>query len=144
MRNHNLFMRMTISFQRTIEMYSIRWNIEVLFKECKQHLNLGKCQSNTFDAQIAATTLSFAMYTMLAKYKEIKDYTTIGMLFDCLKKQLIHATLAERIWRLFLWLQRTLAQLFDLDIFDRFNQLIGNDTLENLWKDINGPIPQIQ
>lgn len=47
-----------ISFNKIIEVYKIRWAIEVFFKECKQYLLLGKCQSLDFDAQIADTTLS--------------------------------------------------------------------------------------
>ena len=133
-----------LSFQRTLELYSIRWNIEVMFKECKQHLNLGKCQSNTFDAQIATTTFSFAMYTMLAKYKEKNDYTTIGALFGHLKEQIIEATLAERLWQVFLQIQTTIAEIFELDIFEKFNELIGNGTLEKLWENLTGPIPQIK
>jgi hypothetical protein len=47
-----------LSFVQLIEIYRIRWSIEVFFKEAKQLLNLGGCQSNDFDAQIADTTIS--------------------------------------------------------------------------------------
>ena len=40
-----------LSFLQTIEIYQIRWSIEVFFKESKQLLNLGGCQSSKFDAQ---------------------------------------------------------------------------------------------
>jgi len=32
-----------LSFDKTVEIYQIRWGIEVFFKEAKQYLNLGKC-----------------------------------------------------------------------------------------------------
>ena len=67
-----------LSYIKVIETYSIRWGIEVLFKECKQHLNLGKCQSNDFDVQIAETTLSFMLFTMLSFHKRISSYETLG------------------------------------------------------------------
>ncbi len=133
-----------LSFQRTLELYTIRWNIKVMFKECKQHLNMGKCQSTTFDAQIASTTLSFAMYTMLTKYKEQNEYTTIGVLFDCLKDQLIQAVLAERLWALFLKLQQKIGKIFNLDLFDDYARLIKENALEESWILVTGPTPDIQ
>jgi hypothetical protein len=39
------------------KIYIKRWPIEVCFKECKQQLELGKDQSNDFNAQVFATTL---------------------------------------------------------------------------------------
>ncbi len=42
-----------------IKKYINRWPIEVCFKECKQLLDLGKDQSNNFDAQVFTTTASF-------------------------------------------------------------------------------------
>lgn len=42
-----------LKFVKAIEIYSIRWSIEVFFKEAKQLFELGKCQSTNFDFQIA-------------------------------------------------------------------------------------------
>ena len=61
---------LNLNFQQAMKIYNIRWTIEVLFKECKQHLNLGKCQSNDFDAQIADTTISLLVYMMLSFHKK--------------------------------------------------------------------------
>ncbi len=36
------------NFNKTMEIYQIRWSIEVFFKECKQSLRLGKSQSTDF------------------------------------------------------------------------------------------------
>ena len=46
-----------LTFEEAFEIYATRWTIEVFFKECKQLLRLGKCESRHFEAQIAATTL---------------------------------------------------------------------------------------
>ena len=67
-----------LSYIKAIETYNLRWGIEVLFKECKRHLNLGKCQSNDFDAQIVETTLSFMVFTMLSFHKRISSYEKLG------------------------------------------------------------------
>ena len=50
---------LSMSFVRAFEVYQIRWNIEVLNKECKQYLGLGACAGRDFDAQIADCTLCF-------------------------------------------------------------------------------------
>lgn len=104
-----------LSFQKAMEIYNIRWTIEVLFKECKQLLNLGKCQSNDFDAQIADATISLMVYTMLSFHKRIHCYTSLGPLFAKYCGDLIEATVAERLWLLFLTIQSTIAEIFGID-----------------------------
>jgi hypothetical protein len=39
-----------LTFKRLIEHYQVRWVVEVYFRESKQLLNLGGCQSSNFDA----------------------------------------------------------------------------------------------
>ncbi|MCP4264780.1 MAG: transposase, partial [Candidatus Brocadiaceae bacterium] len=69
---------LSLSFPKLIEIYKIRWTIEVFFKECKQNLYLGKCQSTDFDAQIADTSLSLIRYIMLSHYERLHYGVTIG------------------------------------------------------------------
>ena len=52
----------SMNFVRAFELYERRWGIEVIFKECRGYLGLGKCQSRNYNAQIADTTLCFMMY----------------------------------------------------------------------------------
>jgi hypothetical protein len=54
-----------INFVRMLEIYQTRWTIEVFFKEAKQLLGLGKCQSNNFDAQIADITIPMIRHILL-------------------------------------------------------------------------------
>ena len=70
----------------------------MFFKEAKQYLGLGKCQSVDFDAQIAATTISFIQYIMLSLHKKYNAYESIGGLFKQCKNNTQEAILAERIW----------------------------------------------
>jgi len=67
-----------LSFIETMRIYDIRWNIELMFKEQKQYLNLGKCQSNDFDAQIADTTISSILYILMVYVKNTESYDSIG------------------------------------------------------------------
>jgi len=45
-----------------MELYQIRWSIEVLFKESKQYLRLGKSQNTDFCGQIADASLTMITY----------------------------------------------------------------------------------
>jgi len=53
----------SLSLLSMLEIYSIRWTIEVFIKETKQHLKLGTCQSRDFDAQIAHITTCYILYS---------------------------------------------------------------------------------
>lgn len=57
-----------------------------MYRECKQYLRLGKCQSNDFNAQIADATLAFMIYTMLSLKKRLCEYETFGEFFWSQKK----------------------------------------------------------
>ena len=62
-----------LKFNEAMKIYSIRWTIEVFFKEMKQHLGLGKSQSQDFDAQIADATISIIRYIMLRNMDKINS-----------------------------------------------------------------------
>jgi len=40
---------LSLSYNKAVEIYNIRWSIEVYFKESKQYLSLGSSESNDFD-----------------------------------------------------------------------------------------------
>lgn len=90
-----------LDFIGMMEIYSIRWGIEVVFKETKQHLGLCNCQSRDFDAQIASVTVSFILYAFLAYYRRVNDYETLGTLFELIKDDMCKKTIAQNIWELF-------------------------------------------
>lgn len=115
-----------LSFEEFMKLYSMRWQIEVFFKESKQLLGLGSCQSQTFDAQIAATTRSFITYIILAYYKRVVHYETIGGLFRELSESERERNLAERIWDLLM----TFLQLG----FDLFFQESQEEILQEQYK----------
>lgn len=56
----------------------IKWKIEVLFKECKQNLDLEANQSHDFDVQITNVTLAFMAHPMLTVQKRFSKYETLG------------------------------------------------------------------
>ena len=91
----------TLSMTETMKIYGIRWSIEVLFREAKQYLQLGACQSQDFDAQIASITITFMLYTFLTYLKRRNSYETLGELHRLINQDIIEKTLAERLWILF-------------------------------------------
>jgi len=113
-----------LSFIRMIEVYQIRWTVEVFFKEAKQLLGLGRCQSNDFDAQIADTTITMIQHILLTLKYRFEHYETKGALFNHVREGIIQSRLDERLWGLFIELLRLIEVLFD-----------GVDELE-LWKRI--------
>jgi hypothetical protein len=90
-----------LTFIKMMEIYSIRWSIEIFFKEAKQFLRLGKCQSRDFDAQIASITISCILYIFLSYIRRINDYESLGGLFEAISDDLNEKNLAQRLWQLF-------------------------------------------
>ena len=87
----------SLSFQQAFEHYQHRWSIEVMFKECKQYLNLGGCQSTNLNSQIADCTLVLTGYTIIALKKRFSDYEVYGELFRELQREFVQLTLIERL-----------------------------------------------
>jgi ubiquitin len=84
-----------------IKIYIKRWPIEVCFYECKQQVELGKDQSNDFNAQVFATTASFMRYTILNYLNKFENYSTLGELFNHIADETSVTTYAHRLWDFF-------------------------------------------
>jgi hypothetical protein len=99
--------------------YIKRWPVEVCFKECKQMLELGKDQSNDFNAQVFATTISFLRYNLLNYLNKFDNYSTLGELFDHIADESAVTTYAHRLWDfcrgLFLVSFSTIFDLFKIN-----------------------------
>ena len=104
---------LSLSVTKILEIYQIRWTIEVFFKECKQSLGLGKSQSNDFDAQIADTTITMVQYLFLALQNRIDKYETLGLLFNGTKENLVELRLHERLVALLIAIIDIIMCLFD-------------------------------
>lgn len=116
-----------ISFNRAMEIYQIRWTIEVLFKECKQYLSLGNAQNTNFNGQIADTALALTTYTILSLGKRFGSYETIGSLFRANKQDMLERTICERIMEVILSLIMQLLEFMAIDIDETMRLIAGND-----------------
>ena len=98
-----------------IKKYTKRWTIEVCFKECKQLMELGKDQSNGFNAQVFATTATFLRYNLLNFLNELETFPTTGSLFQQLAEESAVITYAQRLWEFFSDLFKvSFSAIFDL------------------------------
>ena len=102
-----------LSFIEMIEIYQIRWTIEVFFKESKQLLGLGRCQSNDFDAQIADATITMLQHILLTMRYRIEKYESMQGLFSELTEKVIQERLDRRLWGLFVEILNIIESLFD-------------------------------
>ena len=103
-------------FVRAFELYERRWGIEVIFKECRGYLGLGKCQSRSYITQIADTTLCFMMYQMLSLAKRFSQYETMGTLFCTERDRQQVLTLWNRILEEVRHLLEVLSQETGIDL----------------------------
>lgn len=86
-----------LSFKKTMDIYSTRWTIEVFFKEAKQLLGLGKCQSTNFDVQVTQTTITMMRYLLISLRHRMEAYQTIGGIFKDLKQDYVEHKLNKRL-----------------------------------------------
>ncbi|GHV60817.1 hypothetical protein FACS1894195_0230 [Bacteroidia bacterium] len=117
----------SLSFAKAMELYQIRWSIEVMFKECKQYLRLGKAQNTDFDGQVADVTLALLTHTILTLKKRFHSYETMGVLFREIQSKLLEATIYERIYKLFLKLVAELLEYFGTDVNETIGRIINDD-----------------
>ena len=103
-----------LGFFEAYKIYSRRWSLEVVFKECKGLLGLGKCQSANFAAQIASTSLVALQYNILSVVKRFMDYETIGELFRQVAQDSHELTISERIWQAILEFVTAITKVFSI------------------------------
>ena len=116
-----------LNFIDLMGVYQIRWSIEVFFKECKQYLNLGKCKSSCFDAQIADTTVTMLQHIMLSYYKRITCQQSFGGLFKDISKEMVELDLVSRIIDIIWELIQMICSIAGIDFIELQEQLIKDD-----------------
>jgi len=120
---------LNISFNKLMEVYKIRWSIEVFFREAKQHLLLDKSQSRDFDGQIADISLSFIRYILLSFYERTHYGMTIGGLFKKLSQAAVEENVVADLSAIFMELLEAFAQFAGIDFLTFYHELITNPDL---------------
>ena len=78
-------------------------------------LNLGKCQSVHFAAQIASFTLTMMQYNILCPVKRFKAYKTIGGLFAEVTNDSLELSVSDKIWAIVLYCVFQIAERYSID-----------------------------
>ena len=96
-----LSMDTTLTPQQILEIYGLRWGIEVYFKEAKQHLGLLKEQTKSFASHIASIHLTAIRFCMLVYEKLNQAESRVCDIRHILAKQLNTLDNAKQLWNLF-------------------------------------------
>jgi hypothetical protein len=105
-----------LTFEKAFEICATRWTVEVFFRECKQYLRSGKCESPDFDAQIAAAALSMLPYSLFSTVKRFESYESFGALFRAAKPETPELNVKEGIWLIIKEILTVLSNCFEIDI----------------------------
>jgi hypothetical protein len=126
-----------LSFNKLMEIYHIRWSIEVFYKDAKQYLQLGKCQCNNFDSQIGSATLAMMQYIMLLLYKQMHYGQSLGSIFDLLGTQAQQENITRYLTELFWDIVNKIGEVLDIDCIKLFKEIIRDhqraDEIMNLF-----------
>jgi len=102
----------TLADEEIVKLYGRRWDIEVFFKMTKSFLNLAKeCQSRSFDALVAHTTVVLCRYIVLELARRTNaDPRTLGDLFHATCDELRQKSLTDALALLLNLLERSLRR----------------------------------
>ena len=110
----------------------MRWSLEVVFKDSKGNLGLGKYQMRNFASQIACTAITAMQYNILATARRFSSYETIGGLFREVTRNSVELTTTERIWGIIIDIVSEIAQCFEIEDEKIFETLINrSDKLQH-------------
>lgn len=122
---------LSLSFVKAMEIYQIRWSIEVMFKECKQYLRLEKAQNIDFDGQVANAAITLITNIILSLNLRFQAYETMGGLFRDTQAYLIELTIVERIMQVVLKIIVELLDILCIDVDETIASLIENNQNAN-------------
>jgi hypothetical protein len=92
---------LTLSDAKILEVYALRWSIEVYFKEIKQNLGFLKEQSGRYQLAYASVHLAALRYLLLFEAMLRSGQLTYGEIRDRESGRLQTLTYAALLWQLF-------------------------------------------
>jgi SRSO17 transposase len=90
-----------LSSAEILELYALRWAIEVYFKEAKQHLGFLKEQSNHYAAYIASIHLTAIRFCLLVIAKQTQGAASIALMRQKLCSNSADISFASKLWQVF-------------------------------------------
>ena len=127
-----------MKFVEAFEIYQIRWNIEVLIKECRQYLGLGSYQGTDFDEQIADCTLCLMTHMVLTLGQRFNEYEALGELFRATRREMFELTQWRRTLEIIKNLLNVLAINLCINVADTMEDLMqGTQVISELEAILN-------
>ena len=98
--------------EEIVRLYGKRWDIEVFFKMCKQHLQLVKeIQIRNYDGLIGHTSLVIARYNVLSLFqREHVDQRSFGDLFRACHDELTNISFLTALQRIMIMVKAFLQK----------------------------------
>ena len=90
-----------MSMSKILEVYAMRWSIEVYFKEAKQHMGFLQEQTMSFASHIASIHLTAIRYIILVHTKTERSALNPAAVRDQIKDQMNLLSMAGRMWQIF-------------------------------------------
>ena len=114
----------TLSPQKILEIYALRWGIEVYFKESKQHLGMLKEQTITFTSHLASISLSAIRYLMLL-YVALEQDQRVSEIRTNMSDGLLGLSFGQRLWELFRCLINNTIEQFRTELGELADQIMS-------------------
>jgi hypothetical protein len=105
----------TLADNEIIRFYGKRWDIEVFFKMCKQHLKLVKeVQLRSYDGLIGHTSLVIARYNILSLFQRQQvDQRSFGGIFRMCNDEILNISFIEALRRILTFSVSKLDKTYD-------------------------------
>jgi len=136
----------SIADEEIVRLYGKRWDIEVFFKMCKQHLKLVKeIQIRSYDGLIGHTSLVMLRYNVLSLFqRENIDNRSFGDLFRICYEELANITFLDALKRIMELAMAVLRKTHNLSakVIDSMLDVIMGEAIGYFGLNNNG-IPQL-
>ncbi|MCP4102874.1 MAG: transposase [Lentisphaerae bacterium] len=120
---------LSLSVEKVLEIYSLRWAIEVYFKEVKQYMGFLVEQTGNYACHYASIHISAIRYILFSHILMVEGEGYIGAIRNRVSKNLELLSFASLLWELFR------ALIFGT--LDQLTHLIGEELLETIKVRIN-------
>ena len=128
---------LSINFQKLMDVYSIRWAIELFFRESKQYLNLGKSKSTCFDTQVADATISLVQYTILSFHQRLTNYSSFDGVFASALEDALQYGVASELQKMFLLIIEIFSDFAGVDSMEMMGSVLRDENASNKIKYLN-------
>ena len=128
---------LSINFQKLMDVYKIRWAIELFFRESKQYLNLGKSKSTCFDTQIADATISLLQYTILSFHQRLTNYSSFDGVFASALEDALQYGIAAELQKMFLLIVEIFSDFAGVDSMEMMGSVLRDENASNKIKFLN-------